>query len=229
VAKSTSIPEVSAARALDYVSDGQVVGLGSGRAAAAFVRLLAERVRSGWQIRGVPTSEGTAALARELGIPLVDLNSVDTIDVAVDGADEVEPQKLDLIKGLGGAMLRERVIAWTSKKWIVVVGADKLVTDLGARGVLPVEVVKFALGPCQRRLVQLGLAAKLREFEHAPFVTDNGNYVLDCHVAALQRPEELDRQIRAIPGVVETGFFFGFRPTVLVQNGSDVKVLEPSD
>jgi ribose 5-phosphate isomerase A len=160
---------------------------------------------------------------------LVDLNSVDTIDVAVDGADEVEPQKLDLIKGLGGAMLRERVIAWTSKKWIVVVGADKLVTDLGARGVLPVEVVKFALGPCQRRLVQLGLAAKLREFEHAPFVTDNGNYVLDCHVAALQRPEELDRQIRAIPGVVETGFFFGFRPTVLVQNGSDVKVLEPSD
>lgn len=226
MAKTTSIPEIGAARALEYVSDGQVIGLGSGRAAAAFVRLLGERVRAGWQVRGVPTSEGTAALAREMGIPLVDLNSVEAIDVGVDGADEVEPQKLDLIKGLGGAMLRERVVAWSSKKWIIVVGADKLVTDLGARGVLPVEVVQFALGPCWRGLSRLGLTARQRQRDNQPFVTDSGNYVLDCQVAALEQPEALDRRIRSIPGVVETGFFFGFRPTVLVQDGADVRVLE---
>ena len=122
-------------------------------------------------------------------------------------------------------MLRERVVAWSSKKWIIVVGADKLVTDLGARGVLPVEVVQFALGPCWRGLSRLGLTASAKASATTkPFVTDSGNYVLDCQVAALEQPEALDRRIRSIPGVVETGFFFGFRPTVLVQDGADVRV-----
>ena len=221
-------PEISARQALSFVSDGQTLGLGSGRASAAFVRLLGERVREGWRVRGVPTSEGTARLARELNIPLVDLNEIDTIDVGVDGADEVDPHTLNLIKGLGGAMLRERVVAKASKKWIVVVGAEKIVTQLGARGTLPVEVVQFALGPCRRTLESMGLSPKLRQSNGSSFITDSGNVILDCRIQAQADPQSLDRSIRAIPGVVETGFFFDFKPTVLVQEGESVRMLEPS-
>ncbi len=142
--------------ALDMVRDGFVVGLGSGHAAGAFVEALATHVRGGLRVRGVPTSRDTAKMALRLGIPLVPLDDVEAIDVTVDGADEVDP-RLDLIKGLGGALVREKIVAAVSRRLVIVVGAEKLVSALGEHGVLPVEVVPFGLSLCQRRVTELGL------------------------------------------------------------------------
>jgi ribose 5-phosphate isomerase A len=218
-------PELAAARALDFVSDGQIVGLGSGRAAGAFVRALAERVRGGLRVRGVPTSGRTAALATEQGIPLVDLDTIDTIDVAIDGADEVAEPTLDLVKGLGGAMLRERVVAAAARQWVILVGVDKVSPVLGTRGILPVEVVPFAATFCRRRLADIGLQSELRRSNGPIVLTDNGNNVLDCTIGPLTDPAALNRSIRAIPGVVEAGFFLAMNPIVLVQDGQTIRQL----
>jgi len=198
-----------ARRALGFVKDDTVVGLGAGRAATAFVRVLAARVRDGFRVRGVPVSEATAQLAEELGIPLVGLEA--EIDVTVDGADEVDPD-LNLIKGYGGALLRERVVAAASRRQVILVERDKLVPRLGSRRRLPVEVVPFALPLCRRRL-----AAGER-----PFVTDNGNVILDCVVGSIADPPGLERALRAVPGVVDTGLFLGTADTVLVADGTSV-------
>lgn len=223
--RDSPTPELAAARALDFIADGQIVGLGSGRAAAAFVRALAHRVREGLKVRGVPTSGRTAALATEQGIPLVDLHTIDSIDVAIDGADEVAEHSLDLVKGLGGAMLRERVVAAAAKKWVILVGADKVSLVLGTRGVLPVEVVPFAATFCRRRLADLGLQGELRRNNGPVFVSDNGNNILDCKIGPQTDPAALNRSIRAIPGVVEAGFFLGMNPIVLVQDGQSIRQL----
>jgi ribose 5-phosphate isomerase A len=211
-----------ATRALDFVEDGDVVGLGSGRAAEAFVRALATRVRDGRRVRGVPTSEETARLARELGIDLVGLES--EIDVTVDGADEVD-RRLNLIKGYGGALVRERIVAAASRCQIILVTSDKLVEILGSRGQLPVEVLPFSLPFCRRRLDDLGLKPALRTHEERPFVTDNFNVILDCAVGPIEDPPALERAIRAIPGVIDTGLFLGTAATVLVADGGTVREL----
>jgi len=208
-----------ARRALGFVKDDTVVGLGAGRAATAFVRVLAARVRDGFRVRGVPVSEATAELAEELGIPLVGLEA--EIDVTVDGADEVDPD-LNLIKGYGGALLRERVVAAASRRQVILVERDKLVPRLGSRGRLPVEVVPFALPLCRRRLAALGLAPALRTAGERPFVTDNGNVILDCVVGSIADPPGLERALRAVPGVVDTGLFLGTADTVLVADGTSV-------
>lgn len=211
-------------RALDFVSDGNVVGLGTGHAATAFIEILAQRVASGMRVRGIATSRASAELATRLGIPLTTLDEVAHIDVDVDGADEVDP-RLDLIKGYGGALLREKVVAAASRRLVILVGAEKLVPALGARGKLPVEVVPFALAPCARRLKDLGLSGQPRAGEDgAMFITDNGNAILDCQTAAIERPRELDEQLRAIPGVVGTGLFLGMAQHVLVDRGDHVEV-----
>jgi ribose 5-phosphate isomerase A len=211
-----------ARRALGFVKDDTVVGLGAGRAAAAFVRALAARVRDGLRVRGVPVSEATAGLARELGIPLVGLEA--EIDVTVDGADEVDPD-LDLIKGYGGALVRERIVAAASRRQIILVERDKLVPRLGSRGRLPVEVVPFGLPLCCRRLAALGLRPTLRMDRERPFVTDNGNVLVDCAVGPIADPPGLERGLRAIPGVVDTGLFLGTSDTVLVADGISVSEL----
>lgn len=209
-------------RALELVPDGAVVGLGSGRAATAFVRALGERVRQGLRVRGVPTSEGTATLARQLGIPLVGLDEVEGIDLDVDGADEVDPQ-LDLIKGLGGALVREKIVAAASRQVVILVGPEKLVPVLGARGVLPIEVLPFGMALCSRRLSQLGCVPRPRQKDGGLFVSDNGNYILDCQVSPILNPTVFDRMIRAIPGVIGTGLFLGMAHTVLIQDGDTVQ------
>jgi len=208
-----------ARRALGFVKDDTVVGLGAGRAATAFVRVLAARVRDGFRVRGVPVSEATAELAEELGIPLVGLEA--EIDVTVDGADEVDPD-LNLIKGYGGALLRERVVAAASRRQVILVERDKLVPRLGSRGRLPVEVVPFALPLCRRRLAALGLGPALRTAGERPFVTDNENVILDCVVGSIADPPGLERALRAVPGVVDTGLFLGTADTVLVADGTSV-------
>ncbi len=214
---------VLAEHALAFVRDGDVVGLGSGRAAEAFLRALADRVREGLSVRGVPTSEATARLARELGIPLVDLDA-DLLDVTVDGADEVDP-RLDLIKGYGGAFVRERIVAAASRRQVILVGAEKLVPVLGSRGRLPVEVVPFALPVARRRLEGLGCRPELRLAGDRPFLSDNGNVIVDCAVGPIGDPPALERAIRAIPGVVDTGLFLGTADTVLVADGDAARTL----
>lgn len=214
-----------AAYAVSLVPDGAGVGLGSGRAAAAFVRALGDRVRQGLRVRGVPTSEATAALARVAGIPLVELDRT-PLDLTVDGADEVDPE-LNLIKGYGGALVRERIVAAASRRQVILVTADKLVPRLGTRGRLPVEIVPFARRLCERRLEALGCRPELRGGERAPFLTDNGNLILDCGIAPLDDPAGLEREIRRIPGVVDTGLFLGTADTVVVAEDGRVRTLEP--
>jgi ribose 5-phosphate isomerase A len=214
-----------AERALERIADGAVVGLGTGRAATAFIHALGHRVRAGLRIRGVPTSEATADLARQLGIPLATLDEVDALDVAVDGADEVDPQR-NLIKGLGGALVREKIVAVSAKQLVILVGAEKLVPVLGSHGVLPVEVVPFGLALCRRRLEALGCPAQPRTAGGQLFRSDNGNLILDCRVGPIADPAALEQALRAIPGVVGTGLFLDLAPTVLVQAGEEVQVLQ---
>jgi ribose 5-phosphate isomerase A len=215
-----------AAEALRLVSSGQVIGLGTGQAATAFVRALGQRVAGGLDVRAVPTSEVTAGLARQLGIKLVALDDVDALDIAVDGADEVDPRG-DLIKGYGGALLRERVVASVARRFVILVGAEKLVPVLGTRGRLPVEVVPFAAAVCRRRLEALGYPAEVRRAEGRPVITDNGNLLLDCAVAAMKDPRTVDVDVRTIPGVVGTGLFLDLRPTVFVWDGGRCRTLRP--
>ncbi|HVX14206.1 MAG TPA: ribose-5-phosphate isomerase RpiA [Pirellulales bacterium] len=213
-----------AERALEYISAGSVVGLGTGHAATAFIQALAEKTRQGFSVRGVPTSKASERLARELGIPLVALDEVEAIDVDVDGADEVDP-KCNLIKGYGGALVREKIVAAASRRLVILVGPEKLVPQLGSHGILPVEVIPFGVPLCTRRLAALGCRAQPRFHAGKPFITDNGNQILDCRVQPIQRPEELDRSIRDIPGVVGTGLFVGMPTNVLVQKGNTIEVL----
>lgn len=212
-----------ALRALEFVPEGGLVGLGSGRAANVFLRALAARVREGLRIQCVPTSEATARLARELSLSLIELDET-PLDVTVDGADEVDPH-LNLIKGYGGALVRERIVAAASRRQIILVGAEKLVAILGTRGKLPVEVVPFGAPLCRRRLEALGYRPELRRGGERPFVSDNGNLILDCATGPLSDPEAVERAIRAIPGVVDTGLFLGTAHTVLVADGGKVREL----
>jgi len=212
-----------AERAVEMVQDGNVVGLGTGHAATAFLHVLGQRVRAGLRVRGVPTSQASADLARQLGIPLTTLEEADAIDIDVDGADEVDPG-CNLIKGYGGALVREKIVAAAARRLVIVVGPEKLVPMLGARGNLPVEVVPFGLPQCRRWLAGLGWASTVRKHEGAVFVSDNGNNILDCAISPLERPEELEQRLRAMPGVVGTGLFLGMAPTVLIQEDDKVVV-----
>jgi len=211
--------------ALEYVRDEQVLGLGTGRAAEAFVRGLGARVADGLSIRGVPTSERTAALAAELEIPLLRLDEVPAIDTTFDGADEFDPN-LDLIKGYGGALVREKIVAASSNQLVILVGPEKRVAVLGSRGKLPVEVLPFGEALCHAQLRQLGCEPERRSGEDgAALVTDNGNYILDCKIAPIENPGELERAILEIPGVLGTGLFVGLADVVIVRDGDSAEVL----
>jgi ribose 5-phosphate isomerase A len=226
VSNEPHVPLASAERALQLVSDGCVVGLGTGHAATAFIHALGRRVQGGLRVRAIPTSQGSADVARQLGIPLTTLDDVEMIDLTVDGADEVDPH-CNLIKGLGGALVREKIVAAASRRFVVLVGSEKRVPVLGTHGVLPVEVVRFGMGACRRRLQVLGCPSEPRLQEGRLFLSDNGHPILDCRIAPLRQPAELEQAIRAIPGVVGTGLFLGMAHTVLIQEGDSVVVQEP--
>jgi ribose 5-phosphate isomerase A len=215
--------------ALKMIRDGMVIGLGTGRAAVAFIEALGPRVQAGLKIRGVPTSQSSADLARRLNIPLTTLEDVDSLDIDFDGSDEVDPQ-LQLIKGLGGALVREKIVAAASKRFVVLVGSEKLVPKLGAnphkQSVLPVEVVPYGLPLVRRKLTALGYPPSPREKDGKLFVSDNGNYILDCRLQPIADPLALEQQIKSIPGVVDTGLFLNMADVVLVQDGDKVDVRE---
>jgi len=214
-----------AERALQLVADGAGIGLGTGRAANAFIHALAERVRQGLRISCIPTSEATAQLAGSLGIPVGTLDSDAPLDLTVDGADEVEEGTLNLIKGWGGALARERIVAAASRRQVILVTAEKLVPRLGVRGKLPVEIVPFAEPFVRRRIQQLpeGLGPAQRVESGRPFVTDNGHWILDCSLRPPPDVFALDRSLRSIPGVVDTGFFLGTASVVLVAEGGRLR------
>jgi ribose 5-phosphate isomerase A len=215
----------AAVEAAEMVESGMVVGLGTGRAATMFVRALAERMKTGLEIRGVPTSKATEELARELGIPLVSLDEINGVDIDVDGADEVSPV-LDLIKGHGGALLRERIVASFSSRFVIIVGREKLVPELGTRVAVPVEVVPFGLPVARRELETMGGSVKLRGEGQRPYRTDNGNAILEVAFGSITSPEELDRRIDQVPGVVDNGLFIGMADLVLVQRDTGVERLD---
>lgn len=223
--QASASPAAAATRAIELMREGDVVGLGTGRAATALVHALGAAVRSGLRVRGVPTSQGTSDLAGQLGIPLATLDEVGQIDVTFDGADEVDP-RLDLIKGYGGALVREKIVAASSRRLVILVGAEKLVPVLGTRGKLPVEVVPFGVPLCERRLGELGCRPTVRTTNGSPYVTDNGNWILDCGISPIQDPTALEQAILAIPGVVGTGLFIGMADTVIIEDGDTVVLRE---
>lgn len=211
--------------ALEHVREDTIVGLGTGRAASAFVRALGQRVTAGFRVRGVPTSDSTEALAREVGIELLTLAEAESIDTTFDGADEVSPD-LDLIKGYGGALVREKIVAASSERLVILVGDEKLVPAVGHRGKLPVEVLPFGLALARRQLAAISCPGELRMEGEAPYVTDNQNYILDCNVEPISDPVGLERRILAIPGVLGTGLFVGMADVILIQKGTTVRSLE---
>jgi ribose 5-phosphate isomerase A len=209
--------------ALRFVKPGQTIGLGTGRAANAFIRALGA---SGISVRGVPTSKASEELGRSVGIPIVTLADAGKIDTDFDGADEVDP-RLNLIKGYGGALVREKIVVASSRRFVVLVGYEKIVKRLGAHGSLPVEVVPFGLPLVTAKIKALGLKPALREHNGAQFITDNGNVILDCAVKKIANPARLDRELLAIPGVVGTGLFVAMADTVLVAEASrKIRVLK---
>jgi ribose 5-phosphate isomerase A len=206
------------AAAAALVEPGMVVGLGSGSTAAWMIRALARRLQEeGLHIRGaVPTSGQTEALARELGIPLTDLDHYPELDLDLDGTDEIDAH-LQLIKGGGGALLREKVVASASRRFVVIADATKQVSTLGLRTPLPVETIRFALTPVRRRLEGLGIETRLRQQHGQTFYTDNGNVILDCFFpGGISDPQEVEQQLRRIVGVVETGLFLQMATEALI-------------
>ncbi len=211
----------AAASALELIVDGARVGLGSGRTASVFVRLLGARVRDGLRVTGVPASGAIETLARAEGIPLVALSESELLDITVDGADEVAPN-LDLVKGHGGALVRERIVAAASRRQVILVGAEKLVQQLGEHFAIPVEVIPFAAGPVMRALKAAGLFPTVRTNAAGDRedMNQNGNLTFDCALAApltdARAARALEAQLRAIPGVIDTGLFLGTASLVLV-------------
>jgi ribose 5-phosphate isomerase A len=219
------------ARAADaaaaLIDNEQVVGLGSGSTALRAVRILGQRVSDGLRIIGIPTSEQTEREARQLGIPLSTLAEHDHIDVTVDGADEVEIGSLNLLKGRGGALLREKIIASVSEQLIIVVDETKLVNRLGVHSPVAVEVVPYAWHETARKLENLGASVVRRTTREGQlFMTDGGHYILDCAFGAIDDPERLQRQLDRMVGVVEHGLFLGMASRIVVGGREGVVVLQ---
>ena len=210
--------------AVNYIEDGMKVGLGSGTTMYYAVKALGERVKQGLNIVGIPTSNQTAEWAKEFGVPLTDFQEVQELDLAIDGADEVD-RNLQLIKGGGGALLREKVVANAAKEFLVIVDDSKLVDYLGEFR-LPVEVVPFGWEVTANNISQFGCIPVLRKVNEEIFVTDNGNYILDCNFEQILEPGKLHNELISLVGVVETGLFIEMTGKVLVGKDGRIEVLE---
>jgi ribose 5-phosphate isomerase A len=225
--------QAAARRALAFVEEGMKLGLGTGSTAEEFVKLLAERVAAGLKIVGVPTSERTAALATKLGVPMSNLDDTPHLDLTIDGADELDAQ-LRLIKGGGGALLREKIVATSSDKMIVIADASKVVATLGAFP-LPIEVIPFGAVSTAARIAEIasaygcqGKIARRCDSYGEPFFTDSNNFIFDCAFGGIPDPDGLARELNLVPGVVETGLFIGIAKLALVGTAAGVDMIEPA-
>jgi ribose 5-phosphate isomerase A len=216
--------ELAAGKSLEFIEDGMVVGLGTGSTATRFIQLLGEQVKRGLKIRGIPTSKRSRELAESLSIPIIDFQRCREIDVAIDGADEIAPG-LALIKGGGGALLHEKIVASASKRFVVIADSSKIVTRLG-KVPLPVEVIPMAFPLVAGKLVQMGIRPTIRRLNTgSEFITEEGNLILDCECGEIQDPDALAASIRSIVGVVEHGLFLHLAERALVSDGSEVTTL----
>ncbi|MGH7861041.1 MAG: ribose-5-phosphate isomerase RpiA [Candidatus Dormibacteraceae bacterium] len=216
--------QLAGERAAEFVKDGMTIGLGTGSTVYFTIQCLGELARDGLRIQGIPTSRRTEQQARDVGIPLVTFAEVTELDLTIDGADEVNPA-LDLIKGAGGALVREKLVAAASRRLIIVVDHSKQVVTLG-RFPLSVEVVPFAWEVTTRRVAALGCVPTPRSVDGQLYVSDNGNYILDCAFGQIPDPATLHRALKLLPGVVETGLFVGMASTVIVGHQSGAVILE---
>jgi ribose 5-phosphate isomerase A len=220
-----SLKKSAALKAVEFIRDGMVVGLGTGSTAKHLVMALGERVRAGMNLRAVPTSLGTAELARQVGIQLIDTENRWEIDVAIDGADQVDPQ-FSLIKGGGGALLKEKIVAASAKQFIVMVDHTKQVSVLGGSFPLPIEVVPFGWGSTAREIEALTKSrVVLRERNGSPFKTEAGHLIVDVHMNRIDHPGELEIALNLIPGVVETGLFVNRTHVLIVGTAQGVQTL----
>jgi ribose 5-phosphate isomerase A len=218
----------AAQKALEYIRDGQILGLGTGSTVHHFLTALGTRVQDGLSIRGVPTSQATATYATQLGIPLLNNDEPWDIDVAVDGADQVDPQ-LNLIKGGGGALLREKIVARAARQFIVIVDEAKQRPHLGLPFPLPVEILSFGWRTTQRHLEKMGWPAPRRDQTGQPFLTDNGNYIVDLHIPHIADPASLETTLLQLPGVVECGLFVHMASLVITGTDQGVCLSQASD
>jgi ribose 5-phosphate isomerase A len=224
---SEALKREAAERAVAFVRSGMVVGLGTGSTAVWAVRRVGALLAAGELARvvGIATSEATAREAERCGVPLGSLDDYPSVDVTIDGADEIDPA-LNLIKGLGGALLREKIVAAASRRLVIVADEGKRVAQLGTRAPVPVEVIRFARRPVADYLASLGARVVLRERDGQTFITDEGNVILDCHFPGLPDPSATARLIRAQPGVVEHGLFLGMARVAVIAGERGVTVLE---
>ena len=222
--------EVAGRRAAEYIETGMVVGLGTGSTAKFAIRAIGERVAAGLEVKAIPTSEASAQLAGELGITLTTLEDDPAVDLTIDGADEVDPD-LDLIKGLGGALLREKIVASATAQQVIIIDPSKLVEKLGTQAPLPIEVVPFSWSLVSSRLSERGIEPTLRmQQAEQPFVTDNGNYIIDGRFSeGIDDPQATDIWLNTLPGVVENGLFVAMTHLVVIgEAGGTSRVIEKS-
>lgn len=224
--------QLAGEKAADYIKDGMIIGLGSGSTVYWTIKKLGEMVKQGMNVSGIPSSKRTEGWAKELGVPLTDFLRVQYLDLAIDGADEVDPH-FNLIKGGGGSLLREKLVNAAAQTLIIVVDETKLVSRLGSYP-LPVEVVPFGWQTTAQRIANLGCIPNLRmndpadsgSTDHKIYVSNNGNYILDCQFDGIPQPEELHKQLKLQLGVVETGLFIGMTDIVVIGEESGVRILE---
>ena len=215
----------AAIAALDTIKSGMIVGLGSGSTASLFIRELGARVKGGLSVQGIPSSEESRKLAEEVGVPLTTLVEHPSIDVTVDGADEVA-ESLDLIKGLGGALVREKIVAHASNRVIIVVDESKLVDKLGRKAPIPVEVIPFAAVLVQAQLKRWGGTAEPRERNGKVFISDNGNWILDWRYGTVDQPAVLEKQLKCLTGVVDSGIFANLASLVIAATSTGIRKLQ---
>jgi len=216
--------KIAGEKAAEYVENGMIVGLGTGSTVEYTIKKIAEMVKNGLDIKGIPTSMHTKKIAKEFNIPLTDLEENPVIDITIDGADEVD-QNLNLIKGGGGALAREKIVAYHSKKEIIVIDETKIVKGLGVNCPLPVEVLKYGWSSTKKVLEDFGCAVQLRKIMNDPYLTDNSNYIIDCEFEMIESPEQLEKDINNIPGVVENGLFISLVDEVIVGSRQGVMTL----
>ena len=213
---TVNLKQIAAEKAVsEFVKDNMTVGLGTGSTAYYAIQAVGKLVKMGFKLVCVATSEQTERIAKECGITIVDIDSVEYIDVTIDGADEVDPN-MQLIKGLGGALLREKIVASASRSEVIVVDDSKLVEKLGTRCPLPVEVLQFGHMKTRKALEKQGCTAMLRRKDDKPFVTDSGNYIYDCMFKCIDNPFFLESRINVIPGVVDNGLFLNTATAVVI-------------